>query len=219
MFKTDSQWEAVSDRFSYDARTAKFSLRSDGHARLYLVPEDAAEIFVGAVNCGETRIEVQGKAPLRFSIITDDETLVWIRFPEIDQTALKTTDQTFTTLDRPEPLSAEMLAIQRLMRRNELDREEQRRDMERIIDARLHPPVARKDKRAAPEDTSTDASGNVGKKSGGGKADAAKQSGKPKGDAIPELDALPDGETKSRPAGSKGDEDVQSDGDTDGGGS
>jgi len=183
------------------------------------VPEDAPEIFCGAVNCGETRIEVQGKEPLRFSVVSDEESSVWIRFPEIDQTALKTTDQTFTTLDRPEPLSPEMLAIQRLMRRNELDREEQRRDMERIIDARLHSPPSGKDKRAASEDTSTDASGDVGKKSGGGKADAAKQSGKPEGDAIPELDALPDGKAKPRRSRAKGDEDLQSDGDTDSGGS
>ena len=61
---------------------------------------------------------------------------VWLSDLVLRQTRSKSTDEKFTTLDRPPALSPEMAAIQRLQRQNALDRENIMQRMENAIFAR-----------------------------------------------------------------------------------
>ncbi|AXL15622.1 hypothetical protein [Microviridae sp.] len=59
----------------------------------------------------------------------------------INQTNKKSTDIVYTSLDRPAALSPEMLAIQQMVRKNDLEREQMRQEMERLVydrNDRLH---------------------------------------------------------------------------------
>ncbi len=65
-----------------------------------------------------------------FSIVSEGE--VYVSDNLINQQMLKVHDEVFTSLDRPSPMSPEMLAIARMERQNELQREEYTR---RLINA------------------------------------------------------------------------------------
>ena len=61
---------------------------------------------------------------------------VWVDFHVADQRVERLDQAIFTTLDRPAPLSPEMAAIQRIMRRNEIDRERDRQAMLEFMNER-----------------------------------------------------------------------------------
>jgi len=76
---------------------------------------------------GEQLIAVTGKGEISF----DCKTPIWVRPSTRVQERLQSSPEIFTSLDRPSPLSPEMQAIHRMMRRNEIDREHDRREMEK----------------------------------------------------------------------------------------
>ncbi|AXL15626.1 hypothetical protein [Microviridae sp.] len=65
--------------------------------------------------------------------------VVWFD-PAQNQSTTASSEIVYTTLDRPAALSPEMLAIQQLVRRNDLEREQMREDMKRLEygNLRLH---------------------------------------------------------------------------------
>jgi hypothetical protein len=106
-------------------------IRSEEHAVAYAAFEDdwSDEILVG-YGIAEQEIVVRGK--LR-RLRIKSEGRVWLREAKIDQTKHRIDPDVFTTLDRPPPLSAEMLAVQQMMRRNEIERERHRSEIERML--------------------------------------------------------------------------------------
>ena len=95
---------------------------------------------------GQQEIVVTGKGEISFSCASD----VWLRPSSRVQERLQKSSEIFTSLDRPSPLTPEMQAIHRMMRRNEIDRERDRQDMEKRFAAR-----SREDARS---ESATDAS-------------------------------------------------------------
>ena len=61
----------------------------------------------------------------------DCEGDVFLHMNAINQTQEKSSNEVFTTFDRPEPMSPEMQAIMRLAKKNELAREADRAEMEK----------------------------------------------------------------------------------------
>ena len=59
----------------------------------------------------------------------ETEGRIWIDNNCADQLITKTTEEVFTSLDRPSPLTPEMAAIHRMMRQNEIAREHDRAQM------------------------------------------------------------------------------------------
>lgn len=84
---------------------------------VYLPPNEEVEISVDITE------EVE---------LVASEGVFFYRFSARDQTRYRTSDEKFTSLDRPAPLSPEMLAIERLMRRNSIEREKDRANIERL---------------------------------------------------------------------------------------
>jgi len=76
---------------------------------------------------GEQQITVTGDGEIHFACKSD----IWLRPSSRVQERIQRSTEIFTSLDRPAPMSPEMLAIQRMMRKNELDREMDRREMEK----------------------------------------------------------------------------------------
>jgi len=76
---------------------------------------------------GEQNITVTGDGEIHFVCKSD----IWLRPSSRVQERIQRSTEIFTSLDRPAPMSPEMLAIQRMMRKNELDREMDRREMEK----------------------------------------------------------------------------------------
>jgi len=144
---------------------------------------------------GESEITIRGKArPLR--IVSNGR--VWIKDTKRDQTKVIIDPDVFTTLDRPPLLSPEMLAVQQMLKRNEIERERERSAMMELIHAneRKSNPVLQVDtsKKAKPADA----------KDGGA---SGAESGKPKGDKDKGI-LEPDGEklgTKTDSKASKAD--------------
>jgi len=76
---------------------------------------------------GHQEIVVTGEGEISFSCASD----VWLRPSSRVQERLQKSTEIFTSLDRPSPLTPEMQAIHRMMRRNEMDRERDRQEMEK----------------------------------------------------------------------------------------
>jgi len=83
---------------------------------------------------GEQEIAVTGDGECHFQC----NGAIWLRPSSRVQERLKASTEIFTTLDRPAPMSPEMQAIHRMMRRNEMERERDRQEMEkRFADRQL----------------------------------------------------------------------------------
>jgi len=76
---------------------------------------------------GQQEVAVTGKGEITFKCKSD----IWLRPSSRVQERLQASPEIFTTLDRPAPMSPEMQAIHRMMRRNELEREKDRQEMEK----------------------------------------------------------------------------------------
>lgn len=95
----------------------------------------------------ECESEVTGDGELMFY----SDSPVFIKPSSRVQDRLQTSDEVFTSLDRPAPLTPEMLAIQRMLRRNEIQREADRQEMEQRYDRRTAELLRRQSQRDAPE--------------------------------------------------------------------
>jgi len=76
---------------------------------------------------GQQEVVVTGQGEISFSCAS----AIWLRPFSRVQERLQRSTEIFTSLDRPSPLTPEMQAIHRMMRRNEIDRELDRREMEK----------------------------------------------------------------------------------------
>ena len=76
---------------------------------------------------GEQLIIVTGQGEITFSCDSD----IWLRPSSRVQERLQKSTEIFTSLDRPAALTPEMQAIHRMMRRNEIERQKDREDMEK----------------------------------------------------------------------------------------
>lgn len=75
---------------------------------------------------------------------------IWVDFNSAQQKVVRMTDEVYTTLDRPAPLSPEMAAIQRLMRQNEIAREQDRDEMLRSLQRHEQQTLPRNDADGSP---------------------------------------------------------------------
>jgi len=98
---------------------------------------------------GHQEIAVTGQGEITFKCKGD----IWLRPSSRVQERLQASPEIFTSLDRPSPLSPEMQAIHRMMRRNEIERERDRQEMEKRFADR-----SRENARSEPSRTSKKAS-------------------------------------------------------------
>lgn len=122
-----------------------------------------------AVGDGEQYITISGDGEIQF----DCENTVWLRPSSRVQDRVQASTEVFTSYDRPAPLTPEMAAIQRMMRRNEMDRQRDREEMEQRI-ARYREPTEREPSGPAPAG-SADKEEEVRPDKGGSADDAPKQ--------------------------------------------
>ena len=108
-------------------QTAKgtVAVRSETTSYLYFWETDPKEEILAGY--GDEPFDVE-LTPGYFRIACDNR--AWIAPQQVNQLQERSTDEVFTTLDRPSPLSPEMLAIQRMMRANEIEREKMRERIE-----------------------------------------------------------------------------------------
>lgn len=152
---------------------------------------------------GETRVSIN--QPF-VQVLTEGD--VWWFDPSVNQTANKSTDVVYTTLDRPAALSPEMLAIQQLVRKNEIEREQMRHDMERLIDDRSNRlPTAKGKHRPSKGDKSAANADETPKVRDEtvGVSDDAKQSPGAADSALPGATARGQEDDKRKAAGNKND--------------
>jgi len=139
-----------------------------------------------AFGTGEQEVHVSGDGVIHFEC----ESEIWLRPSSRVQKRLQMSSVIFTTTDRPAPLTPEMAAIHRMMRKNEIDRQRDRDDMEKRL--------AYREKRAVEKTTETTASEvsapapkTVRKKPVRSGSDTEKQ-GKPEPGKDAEGDVLPE---------------------------
>lgn len=109
-------------------------LRADEFTTVMLdqdVGADQVQSVLVGQGQGELEIILQVAGTVEF--ITSGR--VWFFQTAAAQTTERTSDEVFTSLDRPSPLSPEMLAIQRMVKQNEIAREGEREFMRRMLDA------------------------------------------------------------------------------------
>lgn len=101
------------------------TFRTEGPTFVYWTSKDTEEEIL--VGYGTEPFEIE-MPPGDF--IVKSETRVWIGQSAVQQFTESTSDDIFTTLDRPAPMSPEMMAISRMIRRNEIERETMREMVE-----------------------------------------------------------------------------------------
>lgn len=128
IFRNHSRFAEVSTNEAYEqAVIGLLSFRSDGFCYVYWTGKrDDEEILVGY---GQEPFEIE-MHPGQFRVASDNR--VWIAQRGIQQFTEAASDEVFTTLDRPAPLSPEMAAIARLVRQNELERQVMRSRFEAV---------------------------------------------------------------------------------------
>ena len=83
--------------------------------------------LVLASGIGDLVIDLKRPSMVQF----DTEGKIHVYPRAVTQTQEKSSERVFTTLDRPAPMSPEMLAIYHMQRKNELEREWQRKEFEK----------------------------------------------------------------------------------------
>lgn len=123
-FDRHTSFSLADSDIAYEQRAkGKLFVRSESIAFVYWWPLTDGpdnEILVGY---GTDPFEID-ITPGFFRVACDAR--CWISPGRVEQTIYRTTDEVFTSLDRPAPLSPEMMAISRLMRQNEIERERMR---------------------------------------------------------------------------------------------
>lgn len=213
-FRTSEQWEQTTS-FDVFAPRARFKVRCSGHATVYQVLEDASRVPVGFCQAEEIEVEVTGSERQKFEIEGDP---AFVRSLIRQEVIYRATNDKFTTMDRPAPMSAEMQLIHRMQRQNELEREFQMREMERKLDARLQSLAARKNKGTVdPDSAEAHDEKKVRKQRKSGSADVAERGSDSESDGLSELDAPAEPKKAGGRNSPKGDEKVSSAVDTDSG--
>lgn len=158
--------------------SGRVRVRATAPCSVYEELNDGSEVLLAHFE-GETRIAVTGE---RIRVETSGD----FQFFDaaVNQTATKTTNEVFTSLDRPAPLSPEMLAVQQMMRRNEIERDLMRQQMERLHDAASRKTIAAKGNVPATKAEISPSSHDLG--------NGEKKPEKPKGRADRKKAPLPD---------------------------
>lgn len=130
---------------------------------------------------GEQFIYVSGVGEISFEC----ESEIWLKPSARVQERLPSSNEVFTTLDRPAPLSPEMLAIERMMRKNEIARERDREQLERALDVRLRNELRRQSEQAVGS-VSTETTQSLGTDTGASGNDAENQEDAAGEDVVPD---------------------------------
>jgi len=117
------------------ARTLRAMCEDTACVYFSTVPDDPKGEILLAKGDGALTLRLPGEGFVKFA--TDGR--VWLSDLVLRQKRSKSSDEKFTTLDRPPALSPEMAAIQRLQRQNALDRENIMQRMESALFARNEP--------------------------------------------------------------------------------
>lgn len=120
------KWRGI-DELTWMPR-GRTRMRASAPCSVFEVMADGTEVLVAHFE-GEIRAAITGEAVR----VETDGTFQFLD-PCVNQIAHKTTNEVFTSLDRPSPLSPEMLAVQQMMRRNEIERDLMRQQMEKFRD-------------------------------------------------------------------------------------
>jgi len=112
----------------------RVTVRSTDRCEIYESNDpDGDDKHLVALFEGETRIYLRGPY---FTVLTNGD-FYWLN-PAVDQSYSKQyPDVKFTSLDRPSPMSPEMRAIHEMQRRNELERDRFREQVEREAHERI----------------------------------------------------------------------------------
>ena len=116
-------------------KIGRVQFRASERAAIYEADnEDGDGEQLVAVFDGDIRVRIT-KPFLK--VLTDGD--VWWIDHTVDQTNQRTSDLVYTSLDRPAPLSPEMLRLEQMIKRNAIDRERIRSELEEIRHERTHP--------------------------------------------------------------------------------
>lgn len=138
MIEVGSTWVAVASKDAIampTARDTKIGLRAEQKAAVYAAFEEdfSDEQLVGVFE-GETLIRCRRGDPPLLRVVTEGR--VWAQYHAIDQQSYRQSDEVFTTLDRPPALSPEMRAVMELVRRNEIERDHIRSEINQLRELR-----------------------------------------------------------------------------------
>lgn len=153
-----------------------FTLRAEDPMRVYVSRYDdfAEEILIG-LGVGEIKVDVPPRHFIRF----ETPGRVWMLTTPLNQ-SVEGSDETFATLDRPDPVSPEMRLIQQMMMKNQRERDADRAEMQRLRNERLE---LLSDREPSPRDTAKKA-GKVRGAKKPSEADAKEPQGEPDSQAI-----------------------------------
>ncbi|AXL15499.1 hypothetical protein [Microviridae sp.] len=130
-FRNNETWHEVQEAFTVEGQF-HFKIRATGPCTLLEMRKDQTDYPVGFANKEEIELQFPPQYEPRTILIEAAKTTrVFISHRPIQGLSERVSLEKFTTLDRPSPLSPEMAAIHRLARKNELEREAQRNEMER----------------------------------------------------------------------------------------
>lgn len=172
--------------------------RSETNCHVYWLPpgEDPEENIL--VGYGVDPFEVDMPRG-HWQVVSNND--VFVGQSNIDQSTYATSDEVFTTLDRPAPMSPEMTAIARMVRANELEREKMRETILNVqqTNAELRSEQSRRtDKLALGENPTPENKNKPDDRAGKGKTDppadknAVGKTEKPKDDSGSPRDATDD---------------------------
>ena len=126
---TDQYAEVDPERVYQQHAKDTIYIRSESRCFVYWWRDGETEVLAGY---GDTPFEIE-MLPGSFRVACEQR--AFIKSGSVQQASFKATDEVFTSLDRPSPLSPEMLAIQRMSRANEIERERLRTRIERAEQA------------------------------------------------------------------------------------
>jgi len=132
---------------------------------------------------GEAAIDISGDGALKFFC----EGTIWLKPTSRVQERIEQSEAVFTSMDRPAPLSPEMLAISRMMRKNEIERANERAEMERRYASRPTDPEPERE----PEEPASEVPAKTKKKVGAEPAGSEERPAKQEKSA-PSEDPAPD---------------------------
>lgn len=179
--------EAETDTSYEQAANGLLNFRSESACFVYWQSEQTNEEILAGYGSATFEIEMP---PGHF--IVRSEGRVWIAQNAINQLVEATSEEVFTTLDRPAPLSPEMAAIARFVRQNEIEREKIRETVENVErdNAELRRQRSGNKDRTQMEDSVPPEDDPIQPKPGRSKAKPQTPDGK--ADAEPETPADPD---------------------------
>lgn len=147
-FVTADGWQEIDPAAPFRiTHETTLRLRCDEFTTVLITQEDDQSILAGQ---GQGELELRIKISGVVEFVTKGR--VWHFASVAAQTTKATSDEIFTTLDRPSPLSPEMAAIQRMMKQNEISRDHDREMMRQMINASQRSNVRTNDKNDVVED-------------------------------------------------------------------